>query len=309
MKAFRYWREAMPPVLFTLCLLPAPARAEPVECITSSEPSTAEQTLPSCEALFPEHLYTDAQSPWRVGFGAGYGQRSNPLLGGDDIPIYGIVQLSYFGEHFFFDNGDVGWMMAEGRNWNLNLIAGVGGERSFFSFLNDASISFGPGLDGGAGGVPDGEQTVEVEAPDRDLVIDGGLELIWELGGSEVLLQALNDISGKHDGQEVWLSWGAPRRWGAWEFNPSVGVTWMSERAADYYYGVRASEAQPGLPAYQADAAWNPFLRFTLSYSFDSHWHLVSVFQHEKLDGTIKDSSSVVDDEVTTGFVGLYYEF
>jgi outer membrane protein len=302
-----------------LAMLPVRSIADGVQCVTSSEPAgEAEEAerLPSCEALFPEVLYQSDSSPWRIGFGAGYGQRSNPLINSDDIPVYGIIQLSWFGERFFFDNGDVGAFLWENPKLSVNLIAGVGGERSFFSYLNDSSISFSPaagleGLDGGAldGEPPAGEIVIEPEAPDRDYVIDGGLELIYHGQQTEIQLQLLNDISDKHNGQEAWLSIARPRRYGRWEFNPSVGVTWLSSDAANYYFGVKDSEAMPGLSAYKVGNAFNYFTRFSLNYHFDDHWQMVSVWQYEKLDGDISSSSSVEEDYVETAFVGLYYEF
>jgi len=292
-----------------------------VECITSSATGGDARGLPSCEQLYLEEGYQQDASPWRIGFGAGYGQRSNPLINSDDIPLYGIVQLSYFGERFFFDNGDFGWFMADGRDWSANLIAGVGGERSFFSYLNDSSVGFSSGLteDGGlvTSPAPPGVQIEpppeagyhEPEAPDRDYVIDGGLELLYSWRQTELQLQLLTDISDKHNGQELWLSWGRPGQWGRFSFNPSIGVTWMSEDAADYYYGVKQSEAQPGLPAYEVDAAFNYFARISLRYRLSDAWQIVSVLQYERLADDVVDSPSVEDDHVMTSFLGLYYEF
>jgi outer membrane protein len=316
------------------CVLPVPAVAQsresapaagqqgtPVECLASSLSSAmagSDADLPSCEALYLSRAYQDYVDPWRIGFGAGYGQRTNPLINSDDIPVYGILQFSYFGEHFFFDNGDIGWFMASGRDWSANLIAGVGGERSFFSYLNDSSVGFAPGDFSGPaleesppenGGPDETQEYKEPEAPDRDFVIDGGLELLYNWRQTEVQLQLLTDISDKHNGQEAWLSWGLPGQWGNLAFSPSIGVTWMSEDAADYYYGVRGSEAQPGLPAYDVGAAFNYFARVSLSYRLSEHWQVVSVLQYEKLAGEISDSPSVEEDHVTTSFLGLYYEF
>jgi hypothetical protein len=45
-----------------------------------------------------------AESPWRLGVAMGYGERSNPLLNSDDLPIILDLDIAYFGEHFFFDN-------------------------------------------------------------------------------------------------------------------------------------------------------------------------------------------------------------
>ena len=96
------------------------ATAEVVDCVTYS--AGAEQSsavaVPNCEDMLPE------DSPWRFGVSVGYGRRSNPLINSDDIPVYGMVQLAYTGDRFFFDNGDVGAFLTQGDDWELNLIAG-----------------------------------------------------------------------------------------------------------------------------------------------------------------------------------------
>ena len=295
-----------------------PVWADAADCITSSLNVEEEnrEDAPLCSELYPDYLYSSESSPWRVGFGAGYGERSNPLINSDDIPIYGIIQLSWFGENFFFDNGDIGWFITEGDDWSLNAIAGVGGERSFYSYLNRSSIGFSPGLaaeEGLTAGPSDSGSDTKIpepEAPERDYTFDGGLELLYAWQGSEAQLQLLTDISGRHKGQEAWLSWAYPGRCGRFQWTPAVGFNWKSARAADYYYGVRDDEAQPGLPAYEIESAViNPFARLSLSYSFNKHWEIISVLQYEQLAGDIKDSPAVEDAHVRTAFVGLYYEF
>ena len=64
------------------------------------------------------------------------------------------------------------------------------------------------------------------------------------------------------------------RRIGRWSINPSVGLSWLSEDAADYYYGVRPSEAMPGLAPYEVDASINTFARIAVSYAIDEHWKI-----------------------------------
>lgn len=303
--------------------LPTQAIAEAGNCIVSSAPLPAqdETALPSCDQLYPQ-LSNEPVSPWKIGFAAGIGERSNPFINSDDIPVYGVVQLSYFGEHFFFDNGDLGWFIGNGERWNLNAIAGIGGERSFYSFLNDSSLGFNPGLDLENGtGTPATEDPDNLlpqpepgaqgkpKAPERDLTADGGLELLYEYGMSELQLQLLTDISGKHHGQQAWFSWAVVHETGPWQVVPSLGFNWMSSDAADYYFGVKPSEASPGLPAYRAGSAVNTFARLSVNYTLNEHWSVVYLFQYDWLGSSIKDSPSIADDHVQTMFLGLYYEF
>lgn len=293
-----------------------------INCVASSSTSGAETEArkTDCSNYLPD------ASRWRFGLSAGYGRRSNPLINSDDIPLYGMLQLSYTGENFFFDNGDIGYFLRDSKNWELNLIAGVGGERSFYSFLNSSSFSFIPesisasadlglGRDEAVPGSVQGETlppetvTVRIEAPDRDYTVDAGLEWIYNFESSDVQIQAITDLSGRHKGQELWLSWSRPIEQGNLRLTPSAGFTWKSSRSANYFYGVRDDEARTGFPEYRADSAFNPFVRLTASYRIDQHWSLVSVLHYESLADNITDSPSVVDDYVTTGYLGIYYEF
>ncbi len=81
-------------------------------------------------------------SPWHFGLGAGVGRRSNPLINSDDININWFVDLAYFGEHFFFDNGDLGVTFKQTDSYTLNGIVSYGNEKAFFSHFKDESFSF-----------------------------------------------------------------------------------------------------------------------------------------------------------------------
>lgn len=317
--------DALTLVAAALCLLYNPmSQADAAKCFVSStvgQGTQSDTAIPSCSTLYPDYLYDNKPSPWKIGFGAGVGERTNPLVSSDDIPIYGIIQLSYFGDRFFFDNGDIGWYLHEEKKWSFNAIAGVGGERSFFSFLNTSSIGFNPatevsepgsGLDNpppepGNDDIPLAQEKLEI--PDRDYTVDGGIEYLYRWNNSDLQVQLLTDISGRHNGQEIWVSWTVPQRFGRWSFLPSVGLNWKSADTANYYYGVKDKESSSVLSAYEVDSATSVFGRLALSYSINAHWKVVSVIQYEKLANEITDSPIVKDDYVRTGFLGLYYEF
>src|SRR4051794_14715278 len=46
---------------------------------------------------------------WRLGVALGYGERTNPLIQSKKIPVLVDVDIAWFGERWFFDNGDVGF--------------------------------------------------------------------------------------------------------------------------------------------------------------------------------------------------------
>src|SRR3954470_11663654 len=48
---------------------------------------------------------------WRLGAAFGYGERTNPLIQSDDIPVIVDVDIAWFGKRWFFDNGDLGYTL------------------------------------------------------------------------------------------------------------------------------------------------------------------------------------------------------
>ena len=63
------------------------------------------------------------ESPWRLGVALGYGERSNPLAQSEDIPIVVDLDIAWFGERFFFDNGDLGFTFADNRLVTASVVA------------------------------------------------------------------------------------------------------------------------------------------------------------------------------------------
>lgn len=69
---------------------------------------------------------------WDLGLALGYGQKSNPLRHQDDIPLYVIPSIAYYGENWFFDNGNLGLTLAESENYTINLVTALQQRAGFF---------------------------------------------------------------------------------------------------------------------------------------------------------------------------------
>ena len=63
------------------------------------------------------------QGQWRFAVAAGAGHRSNPLVGGHNFPLWVIPDLSYYGKHWFFDNGTLGYNWSLDSSWQLSLFS------------------------------------------------------------------------------------------------------------------------------------------------------------------------------------------
>jgi outer membrane protein len=279
------------------------------------------------------------ERPWELGVAAGYGVKTNPLVNSDDIPMYAVLNIAWFGDYFFFDNGDVGLNIYESEKLSLNLISHINNEREIFEWLNNAQL--GISFSTSSGGVEPSntldqnqrsetsasprprpstninfdelgseETTLKTVAPTkRSLAVDGGFELLYEDDWGDIQLQVMGDMTHTHKGWEVWASYAYPWKSGNWRLTPSFGLNWKSSHLLDYYYGVRASEPVSKRPAYQAHSGFNSFVKLSISYRINDNWGIVGIAEYESLSRSIRHSPIVDQDGIETLFIGLMYNF
>jgi outer membrane protein len=245
---------------------------------------------------------TLAQSPWRLGIAMGYGERSNPLINSDDVPIVVDLDIAYFGERFFFDNFDVGFTFADNDLLTVSAMARVRSDRVFFSKTNTRFVDFG--LSGQALETP-----APVTAPDRDYAGEAGVELLSDGRWGFLQLNAFYDISNTHDGYELDLDYGLGIRAGRWYFRPSFGLSYKSANLNNYYWGVRPEESSVVLPAYEAGDGVNARAQLRASYHFSRNWMLALSAEYERLNDEAAASPIVADKAVLGYFAGLGYRF
>src|SRR5262245_37896420 len=75
------------------------------------EPATP---VPNAPHPMPE------EKNWRFGIGLGYGERTNPLIQSDDIPVIVDLDIAWFGERWFFDNFDLGFALIDNSRFTTN---------------------------------------------------------------------------------------------------------------------------------------------------------------------------------------------
>ena len=83
-----------------------------------------------------------AEKSWRLGVAFGYGQRTNPLIQSDDIPVLVDLDIAWFGKRWFFDNGDVGFTLFDRSSSTTSLVARVNDDRVFFGKTNTRYVNF-----------------------------------------------------------------------------------------------------------------------------------------------------------------------
>lgn len=246
-----------------------------------------------------------AESPWRLGIALGYGERGNPLINADDVPILVDVDVAWFGKRFFFDNGDIGFALLNRESFTLNLIGRFNSDRVFFGKINSKFITVG---DAGTGS---GEPitVISVPVPDRDYAVEAGIEVLTDGDWGHLQAAFHHDVSGVHNGYEIYLNYGYGFRNRRWLLEPSFGLSWKSEKLNNYFWGVRESEATSQFAAYHADAGLNTHVRFLASYQLSRHLAISAVADYERLNSAAASSTIVEDGEVLGLFAGFSYRF
>jgi outer membrane protein len=258
-----------------------------------------------------------AERSWRFGIAAGYGERTNPLIQSDDIPVIVDLDLAWFGKRWFFDNGDLGFALLENDRFTTNLVARVNSDRAFFSRTNTRYVTFRRAMGGLATPVFNPEtgepltqdEAVPLKPPKRDYAIEAGFETLIDGDWGAATLRAFHDVSGTHDGYEVSASYSFRYTRGRFSVSPSVGVTWKDDALSNYYWGVHPSESSVILAPYEARGglSWETGLRG--AYYLTKRTRLAASVNYERLQHSVELSPIVAENHVFGYFAGIAWSF
>ena len=255
--------------------------------------------LPCLAAAAPAE---EKESNWRLGAALGYGVRSNPLVQSDDIPIIVDLDIAWFGEHWFFDNGDLGLTFVDNKALTASVVARVNSDRVFFGKTKTRFVSFD------VAGAPLA-QAVEFKPPERDYAIELGVEMLTGGDWGAFQLTAFHDISGTHEGYELYADYSFGWRQQRLYVEPSFGLSYKSAKLNNYYWGVTPAEAGVVTLPYEADAGVNWHARFMVAYQLDRRWAVSLVTEYERLNDEAAMSPVVESDGVLGWFAGMSYRF
>lgn len=255
------------------------------------------------------------ESHWRLGAALGYGNRTNPLIQSEDIPVIVDLDIAWFGKRWFFDNGDVGFTMFDRPHSTTSAVARINDDRIFFGKTNTRYVNFAYSGNGMVEPLPPSTDAgplppiVEVTVPDRDYAVELGVESLIDGDWGAATLRAFHDVSGTHGGYE--LSADVSRRWtrGRLSFAPTIGVIYKSARMNDYYWGVKPEEANDALPAYSAGGGFSLEGGLLANYYISRSLRLGVSLNYESLADEVSASPLAKDDYVFAWFTGLAWTF
>jgi MipA family protein len=189
---------------------------------------------------------------------------------------------------------------------------GLGGEFKLpaLKLADDQELTFGLGLQIDPGGYKAEDSPFLVGMDDRKGGLWTGLTSTWSNPLVNVSAQWMTDASSYSKGQR--MSLGLERSFFVGDklmFTPSVTAMWMDDKYADYYYGVRKSEARIGRPAYIAESSMNTQFSLRTDYMMDEHQALFLLLEYTALGSEIKDSPLTDSASETMVLGGYLYRF
>ena len=287
----------------------------------------AQSVAPSGDAAVPSTTAAPVASrplpeerSWRLGAAFGYGQRTNPLIQSEDIPILVDLDIAWFGKRWFFDNGDLGFELFDHPRFTTNIVARVNSDRAFFSKTNIRFVNFAlttggvtvpistppptPGEPSGAVAPPQ-----PLKVPKRDYAVELGVEVLFDGEWGQATLHGFHDVSNTHDGFEFSADYSYRWTRGRFSISPSLGVAYKSFKLSDYYWGVHPGDAGATLLQYQAGGGinWEGGLR--TSYYLTKNTRLAMSANYERMHDSVAQSPIVEQPYVFGYFAGIAWQF
>ena len=271
-------------------------------------------TAPPCE----NDLECIEIGQWDLGIALGYGIRSNPLKDFDDIPIYMVPTFAYYGESWYFDNGNLGYTLTEQESYTINLATSFSTDSAYFQRWDPSNIFLAGGSTFDSSSVANnniGLFTRGVQEPTigdlekRRFTYLGGLDAFIYTRVGIINFSLAHDMLNVHQGTEAQLKWIYNLPVQDWNFELQLKLDWKSEEIVDYYYGVRESESPYWNQSFKSKSALNAGIELTSTYVMTQHWDLLFLARYTHIADAIAESPLLNEEYTSTFYIGSSYRF
>ena len=253
---------------------------------------------------------------WQLGIALGLGVTSNPLVGGDDIPLVILPDIAWYGEAAYFDNGELGYQWLDQNSSSFVTYLNLDTERAFFSFWHPANIllpvnRFNQIANAEAPSISGPEQiSVSIDKVSRrNWAVMGGGRWYYRQSNAEWQLSLEKDLSGTHNGEKMDLNYQYFWQWATFRFTTQVKMIWKSSALVDYYYGIKMRDNVDPSFFYQASSGWQPAINLSLQKKMQNNWYWLSRISLQKLHSGMTNSPLVEEGNIYSVFSGFAYQF
>ncbi|WP_166108976.1 MipA/OmpV family protein [Pseudoalteromonas sp. Z9A5] len=252
-----------------------------------------------------------ATEQWYLSLSAGVGVITNPLHGGDNIPLVLIPQVAFYAQQWFFDNGRVGYSFIQTPKHQLNLVSELNTESRFFIDWHPKNIFALQGNALSSQLVQDGDSSPAKilninDIKKRHTALDTGIAYHYVSGPNVFSIQALHDVTNVYNGLRAGLQWQYHAQIDKLKLKSTMGINYKSAELNNYYYGLNADETQFG--KIDVGSSWQPYAKI------DARWPLSKVnslrFHVAYYDYSAMDGSPLFERTYSmTAFIGLDHTF
>jgi len=255
---------------------------------------------------------------WKFSLAVGAGVYTNPLHGGDNIPLVLIPKISYYGEKVFFENNTLGYSFFENEHIVISAITQLNHQKAYFTRWHPQNVFIESVSSGITTDISFSEENqkspVNVQdVSNRRWAIDAGAQINWFIDQStDVQVQVLHDINNVYNGfngQFQLTQMMGFKQLPDTAMSLSLGANINNKNLVDYYYGISQENDFNLEQNYQGKLSVNPYFRLVLMHQLSAQWsasfHLKRIF----LDENTIDSPLVKDNHIDTIFAGVTYDF
>jgi outer membrane protein len=144
---------------------------------------------------------------------------------------------------------------------------------------------------------------------EREGGIYGGFRVEYRSGFGNFVGEYVTEVAGDANGSYGSLGSYWVLETGIGDFVPKVAVEYYNSDYADYYYGVRSTEALPWRPAYAGETMVNLDVGFDYVLTLGERHRILSSLKYRRYDSAVQDSP-LIDAKGSPRFVlGYFYTF
>lgn len=231
---------------------------------------------------------------WQLGLAAVV---SDSAYAGEGSRVVPIPLVTYQSDRFYFRGITAGWTLLDLDGFTMSAIAKLRLDGFEVDDLGREELARN-GVD---------YRLLE----DRDIALDAGLGMKWSSRAGELDVELRADVTDTSGGQEISVQYGYPLRFGRSMLTPNIGVTWLSDDNANYYYGTLDDEVARGVIDYKPGSVTVPHIGVSFFRPLGAHWSVVANVKYSSLPDEIRQSPFVEPgtDGTASMFIGFSRRF
>ncbi|WP_333606846.1 MipA/OmpV family protein [Arsukibacterium sp.] len=247
-----------------------------------------------------------SQGEWAFSLSAGYGQIDNPLSFRDDIKMFLLPGISYYGKRFYLENTHLGYSLFEQPTFYVDLVGQFNEDGFFYHFDGRHTLGLREIL------VPDFGYSDPGDTPDirirRHLSYLGGLSATWKTQLADIRLSGLVDLTAGHHGTEYHLSLSRDLQLHKLKLRLVARYLLKSATTTNYYYNFTSSELG-GFNWYSLPASRHYQLRLVMAYPLTEQLDVIGQLQYTRMDNALDRTLLLNNTAYRSQFIGLRYRF